>query len=321
MKRAISLLLAVAMLLSLATGCATRENSNKVRFRLPLSTGIEAVVEGEAVIATQMYLLARSYIEKLEFYDLDAFDARAYADLAKRAWEAVHIAEVLAESFRRHAEALTLLEENGMSPRQIRSNYYSRLSAMSEEAPAPIPFSLVTTAYAGGKSPAMQFAEEVTKTFDQAKNGQKLQAIAEKYGTDAKRAKVILEQSQAILTGDAYMEQADFENKCYQAAVETKAAASTAGFIVTVAMTGGAAAAGAAAAGGAAAGGSAAVTAAGIIEAGGLVCSGVNMVVDVGTAVTIRSTNGEGNAYTEAFDKLGSAVAPVSTAFAIGGGI
>ena len=117
----------------------------------------------------------------------------------------------------------------------------------------------------------------------------------------------MLEQAQAILEGAAYEDQADFENKCYEVAVETKAAASAIGFGVAVAATGGIAAGGA--------------SAAGIMEAGGLVMSGVNAVIDMGTAVTIHTTHGEGNEYTAAWEKTAEMFAPVNAFFAIGGGI
>ena len=89
--------------------------------------------------------------------------------------------------------------------------------------------------------------------------------------------------------------------------METKAAASAIGFGVAVAASGGIAAGGA--------------SATGIIEAGGLVMNGVSAVIDMGTAVTIHATNGEGNEYTAAWEKTAEMLAPVNAVFAIGGGI
>ena len=306
MKRAIGILLAITLLLALTTGCGIRKTGNsitEVKVTLPCATGSRAIVEGEAVIATQAYLLARAYFEKLETYDMDSFDPQQYSDLLAETAEAFRIAEALCSSFESHAGAFAEAEENGAVQQEKAT--YEVLSAPDENLRH---FSFIPVAYAAEeKSPAIRYAEELTKTFDEAKNGQKLKAVAEKYGTDVKKAKVMLEQAQAILEGGAYTDLADFENKCYEAAVETKAAASMIGFGVAVAATGGIAAGGA--------------SAAGIIEAGGVAFSGVSAVIDMGTAVTIHTTNGEGNEYTAAWEKTGEMVAPVADVFSIGGGI
>lgn len=307
MKRAISILLAITVIFALMTGCGKPEKVNpvtEVKVKLPCSTGSRAIVEGEAVLSTQVYLLARAYFEKLETYDTDFFDAQEYSKLLSETTEAFRIAEALCDSFERHAGALAEAEENGSVPQEKAS--YEVLSAPTGRVRS---FPFVTVAYAAEeKSPAEKYAEELTKTFDSAKSGQKLKAIAEKYGTDVKKAKVMLEQAQAILEGAAYEDQAAFENKCYEVAVETKAAASAIGFGVAVAASGGLAAGGAA-------------SATGIMEAGGLAMNGVNAVIDMGTAVTIHVTHGEGNEYTAAWEKTAEMFAPVNAVFAIGGGI
>lgn len=305
MKRVISIILIMTLIFTLV-GCSQTEDKSsitEVKVTIPCSTGTRAIVEGEAVIATQAYLLARAYFEKLETYDMDSFDAQEYSKLLAETTEAFRIAEALSDSLEMHAGALEEIENND-SVQQEKAKY--ELLSMSTDRTLHSPF--VAVAYAAEeKSPAEKYAEELTKTFDNAKNGQKLKAVAEKYGTDVKKAKVMLEQAQAILEGAAYEDQADFENKCYEAAVETKAAASAIGFGVAVAASGGIAAGGA--------------SAAGIIEAGGLVMNGVSAVIDMGTAITIHATNGEGNEYTAAWEKTAEMLAPVNAIFAIGGGI
>ena len=305
MKRVISIILIMILIFTMV-GCGQTEDKSsitEVKVTIPCSTGTRAIVEGEAVIATQAYLLARAYFEKLETYNMDSFDAQEYSKLLAEATEAFRIAEALSDSLEMHAGALEEIEKND-SVQQEKARY--ELLSMFTDSTLYSPF--VTVAYAAEeKSPAEKYAEELTKTFDNAKNGQKLKAVAEKYGTDVKKAKVMLEQAQAILEGAAYEDQADFENKCYEAAVETKAAASAIGFGVAVAASGGIAAGGA--------------SATGIIEAGGLVMNGVSAVIDMGTAVTIHATNGEGNEYTAAWEKTAEMLAPVNAVFAIGGGI
>ena len=306
MKRAISIILALILLLVSAVGCGGTANGNpvsEVKVTIPCSTGEKSIVEGEAVIATQVYLLSRAYFEKLETYDMDSFDAQEYSNLMMETIEAFRLAEALSDSLEKHAGALAKTEETE-SVQQENATY--ELLSASTDSVRYSPF--VTVAYAAEeKSSAVKYAEELTKTFDNAKSGQKLKTIAEKYGTDIKKAKLMLDQAQAILEGAAYEDQADFENKCYEVAVETKAAASAIGFGVAVAATGGIAAGGA--------------SAAGIMEAGGLVMSGVNAVIDMGTAVTIHTTHGEGNEYTAAWERTAEMIAPVNAVFAIGGGI
>lgn len=305
MKRIISIILIMTLIFTMV-GCGQTEDKSsitEVKVTIPCSTGTRAIVEGEAVIATQAYLLARAYFEKLETYNMDSFDAQEYSKLLAEATEAFRIAEAFSDSLETHAGALEEIEKND-SVQQEKARY--ELLSMFTDSTLYSPF--VTIAYAAEeKSPAEKYAEELTRTFDNAKNGQKLKAVAEKYGTDIKKAKIMLEQAQAILEGAAYEDQADFENKCYEAAVETKAAASAIGFGVAVAATGGIAAGGA--------------SAAGIMEAGGLVMSGVNAVIDMGTAVTIHTTHGEGNEYTAAWERTAEMIAPVNAVFAIGGGI
>ena len=297
MKKVISLILVFTLIFTLV-GCSRNKDDSsitEVKVKIPCSTGSRAIVEGEAVIATQTYLLARAYIEKLETYDMDSFDAQEYSKLLAKAVEATRIAEAFDNSLEKHAGILAKAEEKG-SVQQNKATY--ELLSMSTGIVSYSPF---LTAYAKDKSPAEKYAEEITKTFDNAKNGQRLKAIAEKYGTDVKKAKAMLNQAQAILEGAAYEDQAAFENKCYEIAVETKAAASTAGFVVACAATGG--------------------TATGIMEVGGLAMNGVNAVIDMGTAVTIHTTHGEGNEYTAAWEKTAEMIAPINAVFAIGGGI
>ena len=57
MKRAISIMLAIALICAMTTGCGKTETENpitEVKVTLPQSTGTRAVVEGEAVITTQL---------------------------------------------------------------------------------------------------------------------------------------------------------------------------------------------------------------------------------------------------------------------------
>lgn len=328
MKKALSIITAIALIITVITGCGNKETESPaaesgalaaesgasaaevegqvagIEVTLPVATGTRAMVEGEAVITTQLYLLARAYFEKLETYDMNSFDAKEYSDLLSRALEAFRIAEAFSVSLESHASTLAQIEEKGTSEQEKAS--YVQLS-MKKEKTGYSPFVMVAYA-ADKKSAAVKYAEDLTKTFDDAKSGQKLKAVAEKYGTDVKKAKVMLEQAQSILEGAAYEDQAAFENKCYELAVETKSACSTTVFVLSCITSSGLTAAGSASVGG-------------IVEAGGVAFNGVSAIIDLGTAATIHTTNGEGNEYTAAWDKTAELVAPVAAVFSIAGGI
>ena len=113
MKRVISIILAIILLFTLV-GCGQTEDKGpatdtitEVEVTIPCSTGMRAIVEGEAVIATQTYLLARAYFEKLETYDMDSFDAQEYSKLLAEATEAFRIAGAFIDSLNMHAGALS----------------------------------------------------------------------------------------------------------------------------------------------------------------------------------------------------------------------
>ena len=264
-----------------------------VEVTLPASTGARAAVEEEAAVAVEAYLVARAYYDKLEHYDLDSFDPDEYMDLLERATTAFEIADELSAALEEDADYLSGLEDEGVTGAGAAD--YRELTAGVRPGD---PFAV--TAYAADDNPSMKWAQDITAIYDKAPVGKGIRTLAAELGTDAKHAYTMLTQAQAIIAGDALAE-ADMYNAAYQTAVETKAAASAAGFAVAVAASGGAAAGIASA-----------------LEVGGVVCSGVQAALDVGTAVTIAATNGEGNEYTTAFENTSSQFAPISAFFALG---
>lgn len=291
------------------TGEAGKINSAVVTVKYP--EGLRAVVEGEAAVAFQAYLVSRAYYEKLVTYDLDNFDANEYMELYKKADNTARIAEKLAANLEKDCELLAEKEDAGEVMAQpatmeiVASNFVESREAvlarnLNKERLTDLLFVKV---YAAEKSSAVKWAEDITNQFDKAPTGKKLKTLAEQMGTDVKHVKSMVDMAQDILTGDAYTDQAEFENLWYQRAYEIKAGASTAGFVVAVAASGGAAA-------------GPLVTA---ISTGGVVCNGVGAVLDIGSAGTIVYTNGEGNDYTVAFEKTASQFAPVNAAFGFAG--
>ena len=291
------------------TGEAGKINSAVVTVKYP--EGLRAVVEGEAAVAFQAYLVLRAYYEKLVTYDLDNFDANEYMELYKKADNTARIAEKLAANLEKDCELLAEKEDAGEVMAQpatmeiVASNFVESREAvlarnLNKERLTGL---LFVKAYAAEKSSAVKWAEDITNQFDKAPTGKKLKTLAEQMGTDVKHVKSMVDMAQDILTGDAYTDQAEFENLWYQRAYEIKAGASTAGFVVAVAASGGVVA-------------GPLVTA---ISTGGVACNGVGAVLDIGTAGTIVSTNGEGNDYTVAFEKTASQFAPVNAAFGFAG--
>ena len=138
MKRAISIILALILLLVSAVGCGGTANGNpvsEVKVTIPCSTGEKSIVEGEAVIATQVYLLSRAYFEKLETYDMDSFDAQEYSNLMMETIEAFRLAEALSDSLEKHAGALAKTEETESV--QQENATYELLSASTDSVRYP----------------------------------------------------------------------------------------------------------------------------------------------------------------------------------------
>lgn len=291
------------------TSEAGKINSAVVTVKYP--EGLRAVVEGEAAVAFQAYLVSRAYYEKLVTYDLDNFDANEYMELYKKADNTARIAEKLAANLEKDCELLAEKEDAGEVMAQpatmeiVASNFVeSRETVLARNLiKERLTGLLFVKAYAAEKSSAVKWAEDITNQFDKAPTGKKLKTLAEQMGTDVKHVRSMVDMAQDILTGDAYTDQAEVENLCYQRAYEIKAGASTASFVVAVAASGGAAA-------------GPLVTA---ISTGGVVCNGVGAVLDIGSAGTIVYTNGEGNDYTVAFEKTASQFAPVNAAFGFAG--
>ena len=261
---------------------------------LPASDGARAVVEQQAAVAVEAYLVARAYLDKLEHYDLDSFDPDEYLELMRRAATAFEVADALCGAFEENAELLAELADEGIYGADA-ATYRELASAAHSGGP------VFTTAYADDRNEAREWAEDIQRMYDAVPPSKALQVLAHSLKTDTEHASLMFQQAQAIIKGDAEAE-ADYYNAAYITAVETKAVATTAGFVVAVAATGGTAAPLATA-----------------IGTGGIVCNGVNAVLDIGTAVTIKTTNGEGNEWTTFFEKTSADFAPVSGLFALAG--
>ena len=300
MKRVTRLALSVLILASLLvqmSGCGLfggktgdgEMDISGVCVTIPYSEGLRAVVEMEAADTLSRYIIARSYLEMLDNFDVSdeaTFDAEAYQALFDQTLEAFEIAQLMSDDLEDNA---ALLEEKmnqgytGYSGSVTYQEYAPYTSDPSLRRSASNPF--ILQASAAEDSEALKWAKELTDAYDKAPAGKGLRTLAAQLGTDAKRAYALLKQAQAIIEGDAYGAEASAANDAYKLAVSTKAVASTAGFVVSVVATGGATGVAAA------------------IGTAGAAVNGANAILDVGAAGTIVYTNGEGNEYTAMFDQ------------------
>ncbi|MGW8184983.1 MAG: hypothetical protein ACWGHO_02635 [Candidatus Moraniibacteriota bacterium] len=84
--------------------------------------------------------------------------------------------------------------------------------------------------------------QEISNIFDKAPAGKKIATLAKHLGVDAKKAFQILKQDQAQVEADAWNEAGDTFQKLESSAVVIKDGCKVAGFVGTIALTGGTAA-------------------------------------------------------------------------------
>ncbi|MBO4887083.1 MAG: hypothetical protein J5589_02060 [Firmicutes bacterium] len=316
LKNLLVCLLTLAMLLS-ASGCSSfglGSNGKKAdgpaiiyraRIELPYSVGVRALVEQEGAELLGAYLTARAYLKQLEFFDTSdpaTFDSDAYMALFDRAMKALEVTEKLSADLEKNACYLEMLQRNDytgldgeatvkyLSPKEITGS-----DAGKDQKDAGVPEWLENAFMIEAKAAeetdedrvgSLAWAKKYVKQYDDAPAGRGLRTLAEQTGKDVKYIYAQLKQAQAIVEKGAYDKEAEEANKSYELAVATKAAASTAGFVLSCIATGGAAAG----------------VAHGIAVASATV-NGCNAILDVGSAYSTITTNGEGNEYTEAFDQ------------------
>lgn len=102
----------------------------------------------------------------------------------------------------------------------------------SKMAKEEIGIKIITPIYAYDK-------QEISNVFDKAPAGKKIATLAKYLGVDAKRAQAILNQDQAQVTADAWNQAGDTLQKLETSAVVIKDGCKVAGFVGTIALTGG----------------------------------------------------------------------------------
>lgn len=102
----------------------------------------------------------------------------------------------------------------------------------TEMAEEKVSFNLVNSAIAYDQ-------QEISNIFDKAPAGKKIATLAKHLGVDAKKAFQILKQDQAQVEADAWNEAGDTFQKLETTAVVIKDGCKVAGFVGTIALTGG----------------------------------------------------------------------------------
>ncbi len=197
---------------------------------------------------------------------------------------------------------LEAIIDDALAAWQMSENISAKAEQIADAAVADETVPLIATPKKTmGRNPAIDWAQELTDSYDAYPVGKKIRGLAAQLGTDAKSAYSQLMLAQAILKQD-YDTDAEMYEQLMKGAMVTKTVCKTGLFISGVVVTGGSL--------GAVAGGSAT-----LMEAGGIIISGTDTLVDIGsTASTIIM--GENNSVTLAIDDIKQKIAPIS---AIGG--
>ena len=302
-RRILGILLVNMVLICTLTGCGSTKKMpdtkkegdaiHSVAIMLPKPSEARACMDDAGQLAVGSYLVARMYLEKLLQYDAEEGNQEEYDALLADTISAFETADILAEAFRNSADYVTMMEAVGAEAYPGKASY-ARLARVRSNS------GLVLAAYAAEDDPpALQWAKEITAIYDNAPSMKGIRTLADQLGMDSKHAYAQLKQAQAILEGAAYTDFADYANTCYKTASTLKTAGTGAGLVISVALAG------------------PATGLAAVAQTGGIVMGGVNTVLEVGALGTILTTNGDGNDYTEFFEKTESQLAPVGQIFSL----
>ena len=279
MKKFLSILL--IFLLSLS-GCASPKEPSEENTNI-ISQELNTVV----VHAVHSYVYARLLMDKLVSIDINSIpheDLYALVDETQKAWAATaKIAQVVPAVADKELTAVSMSD-----PFTSSKNLFS--------------MGMVQTVY--GANEASEWANKITSQYDAIKGGSKLKQLGEQLGVDAKTAFKQLAMAQNILQGDAANEESDLYQKWMDYATTTKTVCKTSLFIGgTIATAGGVSAL----AGGATLG-----------QSAGIIVSGVDVIIDIGTTSSSIILGENNKVYVE-FDKMKNSFAPVSFVFGIAG--
>jgi len=291
-KKITATLLSALLALSVFAGCSGKKgNISKITVSLPAASEAEQAMNVTASLAVDYYLTARVYLDKIAFYDTEKMDkesAKDFVDTLTKAVETFKISEQLAGALTEAADAFE------------KSSYTQKPTLKTAQIGTPS-FGLGLTAFAADDDGAKKWAQDIVDAYDAAPSGKGIRTLAEQLGTDSKHAYAQLKQALAVLEGAEYTAIADKANTAVQVATGLKAAGTAAGLVIAVAAA------------------PATTTIGAIAQTGGIVCSGINTVLEVGTAGSIIYNNGEEDEIAIALQKTEAQFAPVGQVFSLMG--
>jgi hypothetical protein len=138
--------------------------------------------------------------------------------------------------------------------------------------------------------------EEVTSVIDKAPMGKKIMTLANHLGVDAKMAQLILNETQNMISREAYGEEGDVMATCEQGAMRVKNGAKVTVFVGTIVVTGG----------------TSALAASGTLAQTAVVVSGADLALEV-TEDEARIALGDKNKVTEYVSNIRSVTEPAAS--------
>ena len=142
--------------------------------------------------------------------------------------------------------------------------------------------------------------EEVTNVFQKAPVGKKIMTLANHLGVDAKMAQLILNETQNMISREAYGEEGDVMATCEQGAMRVKNGAKVIVFVGTVVATGG----------------TSALAASGALAQTAVVVSGADLVLEV-TDDEARIALGDKNKVSNMVSKIRTVTEPAAGILAV----
>ena len=289
-KHVLSILLVCVLFFSVFAGCGRKtEGINKVRVTLPAATDAEQAVNVTAALAVNSYLTARAYLDLILDCDTENMDEAGIARFTEMLNNAIATFENVDKLSDALIKATDVWEKTADDEKPVMTPLCIR------------PRSFGLTAFAAADSAATKWAQDIVDAYDKAPAGKGIRTLAGQLGTDAKHAYAQLKQALAVLEGAEYTAIADKANTAVQVATGLKAAGTAAGLVIAVAAV------------------PAAGTLGAVVKTGGVVCSGINTVLEVGSAGSIIYNNGEENEISIACDKTEAQFAPIGQIFSIMG--
>ncbi|MBO4338432.1 MAG: hypothetical protein J5877_00750, partial [Clostridia bacterium] len=291
-KKITATLLSALLILSVFAGCSGKKgNISKIMVSLPAASEAEQAMNATASLAVDYYLTARVYLDKIAFYDTENMDKESAKDFVGTLTKAVETFEISEQLAGALSEAADTFE---------KSSYTQKPTLKTAQIGTPS-FELGLTAFAADDGGAKKWAQDIVDAYDAAPSGKGIRTLAEQLGTDSKHAYAQLKQALAVLEGAEYTAIADKANTAVQVATGLKAAGTAAGLVIAVAAA------------------PATTTIGAIAQTGGIVCSGINTVLEVGTAGSIIYNNGEEDEIAIALQKTEAQFAPIGQVFSIMG--